>query len=190
MQQHYFYPEGRYILIGTVVKAQGLRGEVSIHALSGQPENLRNYLTLTLVDKHGKLSPRLNITGFRVQKGKAVILFDRVTDRTHAEQLTGMGVLLAKDDLPELTEDEFYWHDLTGLSVRTVEGRRLGTMQSVFSNGAQDVMVIVDEDGEYLVPLTHGLIVGQNNQELVIDPPPGLLEINSDDDDIETDSPA
>lgn len=189
MQHHYSYPEDRYILIGTVVKAQGLRGEVSVHALSGQPENLRKYSTVTLVDKRGRLSPKLSITGFRVQKGKAVILFDRVTDRTQAEQLPGMGVLLAREDLPELAEDEFYWHELTGLPVRTVEGRRLGTMQSVFSNGAQDVMVIVDGECEYLVPLTQGIIVEQNSLELVIDPPPGLLEINSDDD-AETDTPA
>lgn len=190
MQHHYSYPESRYILIGVVIKAQGLRGEVSVHSVSGQPENLRNYPALTLVDKRGGLSPKLPVSGFRVQKGRAVILFDRIVDRSQAEQLAGMGVLLDKKDLPELAPDEFYWHELTGLSVRTVDGRRLGIMQSVFSNGAQDVMVIVNEDGEYLVPLTHGLIVGQDNQELVIDPSPGLLAINSDDDDTETDSPA
>lgn len=189
MQHHYSYPEDRYILIGVVIKAQGLRGEVSIHAVSGQPENLENYPALTLVDKGGRLSPKLAVTRFRVQKARAVVLFDRVADRSHAEQLTGMGVLLDKKDLPEPAPDEFYWHELTGRSVRTVEGRHLGIMQSVFSNGAQDVMVIVDEDREYLVPLMHDIIVGQNNLELVIDPPPGLLEINSDDE-AETDTAA
>lgn len=191
MQHHYSYPENRYILIGVVIKAQGLRGEVSIHAVSGQPENLRTYPALTLVDKQGGLSPRLTVTGFRVQKGRAVILFDGVTDRSHAEQLAGMGVLLDKKDLPQLAPEEFYWHELTGLPVRTVDGRSLGCMQSVFSNGAQDVMVIGDEDREYMIPLMPGIIVGQNSRELVIDPPPGLLEINIDDDETdETDAPA
>lgn len=182
MQYHYLYPEDRYILIGTVAKAQGLRGEVSIYSLSGQPENLRDYSALTLVDKEGKLSPELKIQKFRVHKDRAVILFDRIADRTHAEKLVSMGVLLAKADLPQLADDEFYWYQLVGLAVRTVKGCQLGTLQSVFSNGAQDIMVIEGDDNEYLVPLTEDVIVEQNSEWLVIDPPPGLLEINIDDD--------
>lgn len=181
MQYDYQYPEDRYILIGTVTRAQGLHGEVSIHALSGQPGNFREYPRLFLVDSSGELSPELLVTAFRVQKGKAVIRFDRVTDRTHAEKLAGMGVLLAKADLPELADDEFYYHQLTGLPVRTTAGQSLGTIHTVFSNGAQDVMMIIGDDNEYLVPLTAGMITEQNSEEVVIDPPPGLLEINTDD---------
>jgi 16S rRNA processing protein RimM len=190
MQYQYSYPEDRYILIGTVGKAQGLRGEVNIHPLSDQPENLEAYDALVLVDKRGKLSPKLTITKFRVHKGKAIILFDRVVDRTHAEQLAGMGVLLAREDLPELAEDEFYWHQITGLPVKTVDGRYLGTMISVFSNGAQDIMVISEDDQEFLVPLTKGIIVEQSDTLLVIDPPEGLLEINTGEEDTGNDYPA
>lgn len=190
MQHHYVYPEESFILVGTVVKAQGLRGEVSIHALSGQPGSLGNYSTFTLVDPAGTLSPELRVQAFRLQKEKAIILFDRVTDRSHAETLVGMGVLVAKADLPELADDEFYWYQLTGLAVRTVQGRQLGTMRSVFSNGAQDVMVISDGNSEYLVPLCQGIIVLRNTVELVIDPPPGLLEINAEDDLNGTEIPA
>ncbi len=178
MQYHYSYPEEQYILIGTVAKAQGLRGEVNIYALSGEPENLKDYSKLTLVDKKGNLSPELDIKKFRVQKERAIVLFDQVTDRTHAEKLAGMGVLLAKEDLPQLADDEFYWYQLIGLIVSTIEGRHLGTMESVFSNGAQEIMVIKGDDNEYLVPLTDDIIVEQDEEKLVIDPPPGLLEIN------------
>lgn len=187
MLYEYSYPEARYILIGTVVKAQGLRGEVSIYVLSGQPENLQKYSTLVLVDRGGKLSPELKVKSFRVQKERAIILFDRVVDRTHAEKLAGMGVLVAKTDLPELADDEFYWYQLTGLPVRTVDGRHLGTIQSVFFNGAQDIMVIGDENSEYLVPLAPGIIAEQSSEGLVIDPPPGLLDINTGEDETGTD---
>jgi len=184
MQYTYSFPEEKYLLLGTVVKAQGLRGEVSVHALSGQPEKLGQYRHFTLVDKVGTLSPALKVHAFRVQKDRAIILFEGVGDRTFAERLAGMGLLLNKQDLPEPEEDEFYWHELYGLPVSTVQGKRIGTMQSVFYNGAQEVMVIVNGSKEYLVPVTPGIIARQNTMEIIIDPPPGLLEINDDESDL------
>jgi len=182
MQHHFPFPEEKFLLIGTVIKAQGLKGEVSIHSFSGQPENLNTYDTLFLVDKGGNLSPKLSIKRFRVHKGKAVVLFDRVRDRSHAEQLAGMGVLLAREMLPPLAEDEFYWHQLIGLTVCTTAGEQVGILRHVFSNGAQDIMVVQDGDQEYLVPLSDGIIVSYDETQLIIDPPPGLLEINSGED--------
>lgn len=184
MQYTYSFPEEKYLLLGTVVKAQGLRGELSVHAFSGQPRTLGQYRYFTLVDKVGTLSPELKVHAFRVQKDRAIILFESVSDRTFAEKLAGMGLLLNRRDLPRPEEDEFYWHELYGVPVSTVQGELIGTMQSVFSNGAQEVMVIVNGSREYLVPVTEGIITRQNAMEIVIDPPPGLLEINDEETDL------
>ncbi|MFV0437672.1 MAG: ribosome maturation factor RimM [Desulfopila sp.] len=176
----YRFPEDRYILLGTVAKAQGLAGEVSIHVFTGKGENLRHYPAFTLVDDRGELSPELRVVSFRVQKNRAIIGFAQVVDRTFAERLAGMGVLVNRDDLPELAEDEFYWHAVYGLPVRTRQGRKLGTVLALFSNGAQDVMVIGDGDSEYLVPMSPGTVTGIERSEIIIDPPPGLLSINDE----------
>lgn len=181
MQLTYCFPEEKYLLLGTVVKAQGLRGEVSVYALSGQPDSLHQYERFTLVDKAGTLSPDLKVHAFRVQKDRAVILFEGVSDRTFAEKLAGMGLLINRQDLPEPGENEFYWHELYGLPVRTVQGEQLGSLHAIFSNGAQEVMVIVNGQSEYLVPVIPGMIARQNKTEIVIDPPPGLLDINTED---------
>lgn len=178
----YCYPEDKYLLIGTVSKAQGLQGEVAVHLFSGQPENVADYDSLVLVDKKGVLSPLLVIDSLRIHQGKAVIKFDRVVDRAFAEQVVGMGVLVDKEKLPDLGSDEFYWHQLTGLEVFSVQGNRLGIVKSLFSNGAQDIMVIRDNDHEYLVPVTASIVREQVDNRLIIDPPPGLLDINSEPD--------
>ena len=180
MQYNYSFPAEKYLLLGTVVKAQGLRGDVSVHALSGQPEGLAQYHRFTLVDNAGVLSPELKVHALRVQKDRAIIHFEGIDDRTFAEKLVGMGVLLYRQDLPEPGKDEFYWHELYGLPVSTVLGENIGTMRSIFSNGAQDVMIIVNGKREYLVPVTPGIIVRHDSIEIVIDPPPGLLEINDE----------
>ncbi|SHO51049.1 ribosome maturation factor RimM [Desulfopila aestuarii] len=180
MQYTYSFPEEKYLLLGAVAKAQGLRGELSVYALSGQPETLGQYHRFTLVDKAGVLSPELQVRTFRVQKDRAIIHFEGVGDRTFAEKLVGMGLLLNRQDLPDPEDGEFYWHELYGLPVSTVQGEHIGTMQSVFSNGAQEVMVIVNGLREYLVPVSQGIIARHSKEEIVIDPPPGLLEINDE----------
>lgn len=178
MKQKYSFPEEQFIHIGSVTKAQGLNGEVAIAPLSGQPESFEAYTTLVLVDESGTLSPELTVDKLRIHKGKAIVKFDRVTDRTFAENIVGMGVLLAQKDLPPSEDDEYYWHEIIGLTVITEEGRYVGKVMSLFSNGAQDVMVISDQDREYLVPLTDDIVLSQNDDEMIIQPPPGLLDIN------------
>ena len=183
MRCDFVFPKEDYLLIGTVGKPHGLRGEVHIFPLSGHPETLAQYSRVTLVDGRGTLSPQLTVTSFRVHGGKAIVGFDRVVDRSFAEKLSGMGVLIAREDLPAPGLDEFYWHELQGATVTTVAGDQLGILQGVFSNGAQDVMVVVDGQAEYMIPVSPGIIVSQDSSSLVLDPPPGLLAINGGDDD-------
>ena len=177
MVQKFRFPE-QYILVGTVSKAQGLGGEIAVHPASGQPENFYDYTKVVLVDDKGTLSPELAVTRMRIQKGKVIVKLDRSSDRTFAEKLVGMAVLVEKSELPELADDEYYWHELTGLRIVTVDGHYLGTIKSLFSNGAQDIMVVGEE--EYLIPLTDQVVKSRSSEEMVIEPPPGLLDINSD----------
>ena len=183
VRQSYTFPEDSYLLLGKVTKAQGLRGEVSIHAFSGEAEGLGRYDRFTLVDGKGVLSPELLVTGFRVHGNRAIFRFDKVVDRSFAEKLVGMGVLLKRELLPEPDQNEFYWHEMFGRSVTTADGTQLGVLKDLFSNGAQEIMVIGDANSEYLVPATSGMIVEYSDSSIVIDPPSGLLTINSDGED-------
>ena len=61
--------------------------------------------------------------------------------------------------LPEPDEGEFYWADLVGLAVRNVEGVVLGQVESLTSNGAQDVLVVRDGETERLIPFVQGPII-------------------------------
>lgn len=180
MQSEAFrYSAERYIRIGTVVKAQGLRGEVKIQTLSRQPENFVHYPSLAIIAEDGQSPGDFAVDGFRIQADCVIVKLVGVNDRNQAERLVGCPVLLLRSLLPPAGEDEFYWHQLEGLAVSTIDGQRLGTIEALFSNGAQDVIVIRQGQQEYLVPLTKSIIRRQTDHELVIDPPPGLLEINA-----------
>lgn len=181
MTDDYLYPVDSYLLIGKVLEPHGLKGEIKIFSFAGQPENIRHYKKLVLVTPSGKLSQPYFIETCRVKGKSAIVRLGSVSDRNGAEAITGMGVLILKEDLPQPGKDEFYLYSMEGLPVITTEGRRLGTVTHIFSNGAQDLLVVQDNGEEYLIPILDTIIIHHDNEKIVIEPPPGLLEINSGD---------
>ncbi len=180
MSQDYSYPTESFLLLGKVAKAHGMRGEVKIFPFSGQPENIRTYRELVLVNSKGDLSPPLAILGCRVQGKVAITSLDSITSRDKAEGIEGMGVLLAKTNLPELTENEFYWHQYIGKTVRDLKGSYIGEIEAIFPGGTHDIMVIKSETEEILVPISKTIVIKESSEEITIDPPPGLLELYTD----------
>ncbi len=138
------------------------------------------YRELVLVNSKGDLSPPLAILGCRVQGKVAITSLDSITNRDKAEDIEGMGVLLAKTNLPELGENEFYWHQYIGKTVTDLNKRDIGKIEAIFSNGTQDIMVIRAGEQEILVPISKTIVVKEGAEKITINPPPGLLELYTD----------
>ncbi len=178
MTDFFSFPADKFILIGKVVKAHGLKGEVKIHSFSGQPGHFNNYQRLILVDTDGRLSSSLEIIKYRVTGKSAIIQRDGIDDRNQAERICSMGVLINKSDLPNLRNNEFYYHELIGLPVQTKDGKQLGKVDNIFSNGAQEIMEIKGEGEHYLIPVVQDVIIDLDTDKIIIAPPPGLLDMN------------
>lgn len=177
MAEDFSYPGDKFLLLGKIAKAQGLRGEVKIVSYSGQPENFSGYKELVLVDDSGNRSMPQVVEKLRIQGKTAIVQFSSVKNRNLAEEIVGLGVLLAKELLPETAEDEYYWYQYEGKLVLDRSGRNIGRVESLFNNGAQDVLVVRSAKDEILIPLTRSIIVRETDTELIIDPPPGLLDL-------------
>jgi len=180
MAEDFSYPVDEYILLGKIGKAHGLRGEVKIFSFSGQPENFRDYKEVVLVTMSGKLSSALVIEKIRVQGKMAVVQLASVNSRDRAEEIEGMGVLLAKNLLPEAAEDEYYWYQYQGKLVLAQDGSTIGRVESLFNNGAQDILVIKSGEKEILIPITKNILVKETADELIVNPPPGLLDLTNE----------
>ncbi len=106
-----------------------------------------------------------------------------IGSRNEAESLKGCEVRVDRDELPPLSEDEYYLADLIGARVEEiVDGiaRPLGEVTGVSSNGVQDLLEILwrDDDGgthEWLLPALPQFLVEIDAQRLVVDVPPGFL---------------
>lgn len=178
MSFNYTFSEETYVLIGSVSKAHGMKGEVKIYAYSEQPENISNYQKVFLIDRNGKISPQLKIEKSRPQGKMAITFLETINNRDRAEQIEGMGVLLLKEDLPDVAQDEYYWYQLIGKEVVDPTGNVLGHVKELFSNGAQDILVISTDDNDMLIPLVEDIVLGTSDEQIVIDPPPGLIDLN------------
>ena len=182
MIQDYSFPTEDFLLLGKITKAHGMWGEVKIFSYSGQPANIKAYKELVLVNSKGDLTGPFAVLSCKVQGKTAIVRLDSITDRNQSEDLEGLGVLIGKKHLPDLTEDEFYWHQYVGKTVTDLDKRDIGRIATIFSNGTQDIMVIRAGDHEILVPISKSIVVVESAEKITINPPPGLLELYTDSD--------
>ena len=158
------------VLLGAVIAAHGIKGEVKVKTFTEAPENLDAYGALTTDDGR-----RLEVASLRPTKGdEAVARFKGIADRNAAESLKGQALYVPRDALPEPEPGEFYLADLIGLKAEDEGGAALGTVKAVHNFGAGDVIEIVRANGasEY-VPFTDNAVptVDVAGGRVVIVPP-------------------
>lgn len=167
------------VTLGVIVGVHGVRGLVRVKSFTEVPDDIVAYGPLK--DATGK-SYELEVTGRA--KGVLLVRIAGIRDRNEAEALKGTELQIERDRLPEADEDEFYHADLIGLRAETVSGDGLGQVVAVQNFGAGDLLeirldgsrktVLVPFDGE-VVPE-----VDLDAGRLVVDPPVGLLEDDTD----------
>jgi 16S rRNA processing protein RimM len=145
----------RDILLGVVIGAQGLKGEVKVKTFTQSPERLGAYGAL-----HAKDGREFRVVAARAAKSDiAVVRLEGVIDRNDAEKLKGVELYIARDVLPPPDEEEFYHADLIGLAAHDAEGRVFGTVSGVHNFGAGDVIAIARADGgDMFLPFTHAVV--------------------------------
>jgi 16S rRNA processing protein RimM len=164
---------GRRILLGRVAGAFGVRGEVALLSWTDPREALFRYQPWILRSGDSERE----IAGVRGRDtGKRVIAtFPGIDTREQAEALHGTEIWVPRDRLPPPAPGEYYWVDLEGLSVRTVDGIELGTVSHLFDTGANPVMVVAGER-ERLIPFVTGQYVTD------VDLPAGRVTVDWDPD--------
>ena len=142
---------GRRILVGRVVGAFGVRGEVKLESWTEPRSAIFGYRPWILRDARGVERELMGVRGRQVGKGLSAEI-PGVEDRDAAEAMRGTEVWVPRSALPKAAEGEFYWIDLEGLEVVNTEGRAMGRVSHLFATGANDVLVARDGDREWMIP--------------------------------------
>ena len=153
------------LVIGEVLKPQGIRGELKVKTYTDAPEDVKAFGTVYIEDKPYK------ILSFRVgNDGAAYMGLRGIPDRNAAELFRGKKLEGDRDDAPELEEGQFYIVDVIGLSCETEEGEVLGIVKDV-KNLSSDVYTIEKAGKQILFPAVKGVVkkVDLENQKLIVD---------------------
>jgi 16S rRNA processing protein RimM len=144
-------PEEDDVLLGVVLGAHGLRGEVKVKTFTADPGALGAYGPVRAGDGRQFL-----IAGLRSTKADEVVVkLKGISDRDAAQSLKGEHLYVPRAALPEPEDDEYYHLDLVGLRVEDGSGRPLGQVRGVHNFGAGDVVEIESAEGAVsFVPFT------------------------------------
>ena len=163
--------ESGWVLMGKVVGLHGIRGWVKVFSHAEPRSGIIDYDPLYL-NINGEWRP-VEVQEGRVQGKGVVFKFSGYDDRNKAAALLGCDIAVRCEQLPPLAPDEYYWRDLEGLRVVTVDGVELGTVKRLFETGANDVVVVAGER-ERLIPFVRGEVITN------IDLEQGVIQVDWD----------
>lgn len=132
-----------FLNVGKIVNTQGLKGEVRVISQTDFPEErYKKGNTLTLFRENQK-PVELVIKSHRKHKNFDILSFEGHPSINDIEKYREGILKVAKDTLNELSEDEFYYHQIIGLTVWDDENQQeLGKIKEILSPGANDVWVV------------------------------------------------
>lgn len=152
------------LTIGTVLKPQGIRGELKIKTFTDSPEIVKAFGSVYIDGTEYK------ILSFRVGEGDTAYVGLRgVPDRNAADLLRGKTIEGEREDAPPLPRGRYYIVDILGCRCETEEGEYIGEVKNV-SNLASDVYTLERCGKEILFPVVKGVVksVDVENKKIVL----------------------
>lgn len=146
-----------FVTIGRITAPHGVRGEVRVLPMTDFPERFDG-LERVFVSADGRARA---VEALRWHKQFVLMKLEGVDNRDEADKLRRAFVQVPEDEAHPLPPDTYYVFQLIGLDVFTREGRKLGVVADVLQTGANDVYVVVPEEGgrEVLVPAVRHVVL-------------------------------
>jgi 16S rRNA processing protein RimM len=173
------------LVVGRVVKAHGIGGEVVVDVRTDDPYERFAPGSILRARARDKTERRLVVDSMREHSGRLLVRLEGVASRDAADALRGSLFVVDVADLPPIEDpDEFYDHQLEGLRVRTTAGLDVGTVAEVLHTAAGEILAVRPTEGdgpEILVPFVGAIVTTVSLEDGVveIDPPDGLLDLDS-----------
>jgi 16S rRNA processing protein RimM len=124
------------VIIGKIGAPYGVKGWVKINTYTQEAQGIFAYSPWLLNDQTYLVSQ------WRTHNKVLIAKLDGIDSRDDAERIKNLDIAIASEQLPALSEDEFYWRELIGMTVVTDQGYNLGTVKDIFATGANDVLQV------------------------------------------------
>ena len=139
------------LIVGEVLKPQGIRGELKIKPFTDSPEDFKEFKRVFLGGTEYK------VLSVRTDDSAVYLGLRGVVDRNAAELLRAKQVVIPRDEAPEPPDGSYYIADLLGAEIVTEKGTILGTLKEI-RVAATDIYTIEKDGKEILFPAADGVI--------------------------------
>jgi 16S rRNA processing protein RimM len=139
------------VALGAVRGAYGVKGWVRIRPFDAEASVLSQSAHWWLQDKG--VVRRVEVSALKRHSDSLLAKWQGWDLPEAVDALRGATVCVPRAQFPPLPAGQYYWSDLIGLQVVNREGRALGAVQDVASNGAHELLQVSGADGMLLVPL-------------------------------------
>ncbi len=165
--------------LGYVSKTQGFKGGVISFLDVDNPAQYKK-LGRVLIDMNGILTPFFLESINLKDKGFAHMKLEGVNSRDEAVNIAGNELYLPLTDLPKLPDDEYYLHDLVGMTVEDATAGDLGKVDRVLDYARNPLIQVVKGGDEILIPILKPFLVKVDKaaKRIHVDLPEGLIEVN------------
>ena len=143
------------ICVARIGAPHGVRGAVKLWTFTEDPLAVRHYGPLLTKDG----ARQFEVTHVREAKGHLVATLKGIATREEAERLNGVELYVARERLPDTSEDEYYHADLIGLAAVDAAGEPLGRVIAIHNFGAGDIIEVAPPNGAtMLLPFTNAVV--------------------------------
>ncbi|WMS88613.1 ribosome maturation factor RimM [Pleionea litopenaei] len=162
------------VVIGKITSAFGVKGGVKVFSYTKPRLNILNY-SPWLLKLNGQWQPVERLYGR--QQGKSIAAeLKGYSNRDQAEALAGVDIAITSDQLPQLSNDEFYWRDLVGMRVVNQEAIDFGLVSHLIETGSNDVLVVLEtaeqasgkKRKERMIPFTQDAVINIDREAQLI----------------------
>ncbi|MFZ5594116.1 MAG: ribosome maturation factor RimM [Pseudomonadota bacterium] len=144
------------VVIGRISGIYGVRGWVKVYSYTEPRESILGYLPWQVCV--GGLWQAMRVSDGRLHGKGVVAKLDGYDDPESAKALRGADIAVCREQLPVPEDGRYYWSDLIGLEVVTVDGVVLGEVDHLLETGANDVLVVQGER-ERLIPFIPQVVI-------------------------------
>jgi 16S rRNA processing protein RimM len=170
------------IAVGVIRKAHGVRGEASVEPWTDSAERFEELEAVTLVSPDESSTREVRVESTRVHAGRALVKFAGIDSPEDVQTLQGWTIEIPESDARELEEDEYFLHDLVGLTLIDAEGRQRGVVTDVVEGGGGLLLNVKRADGrEFELPFAADLCteIDLRAKRMVVKLPEGLDDLDA-----------
>lgn len=170
------------IAVGIIRKAHGVRGEASVEPWTDAVDRFDELERVTLVAPDDKSTREVEVESVRIHAGRALLKFAGIDSPEEVQTLHNWTVEIPEEEARELEEDEYFLHDLIGLTLIDAEGKERGVVTESYEGGGGILLNVKRPDGkEFELPFAADLCteIDLEAKRMVVALPEGIDDLDA-----------